>query len=331
MQPRSITFFQQSVEEVSRTSADGHRIHHPHKRSDSSVTLRGPGHRPLSSSPQTIRYGVQLALFVIFDKKAGWIRLADSAVGEVDMYDSGSTTGSAQPRDTLSPNASTIRRARASFEGATSSPSGKWVPPLRCELPLPGRPDQTQQVHLLTRGKLTHVVPCPLPVNWTSQPPIYAVSWNSTPTNVTARVCESDSDDGAPFLQFIAFGVNGVEVQEACLPFPDKGKGKGRGRPRPDDVRAEEDLGGDVGFLVKGGHWDQVNHMFNPQGLSRSYSMASDTSGDSFDSMESDDMLLKMRKEEGMYGWLKKSAEDWRVFWLGGMSTAEDFAEDDGR
>ena len=41
--------------------------------------------------PESYRYPTQLSLFVIFEKKAGLIRIADSAVGEVELYEESGT------------------------------------------------------------------------------------------------------------------------------------------------------------------------------------------------------------------------------------------------
>ncbi|KAF9462044.1 hypothetical protein BDZ94DRAFT_1322929 [Collybia nuda] len=334
LQPRSITFFQQSVQEINRSSLE---IGTPgrlgsHKRTDSNSTLRGASEhsRSPSSASTTLNYGTHLSLFVVFDKKAGWIRLADSAVGEIELYELG---GGQTHRhgDTLNAGLSTssIIKSRMSFEGHHAP---KWAHPIRCELPLPNERGMTRSVHLLTRGKQTHIVPCPLPVGPSSYPPLLIVAWQDAPTNISARVCESSSENRympAPFLQLVALGGSkGIEVQEISLSFLGSGKGKGR---LEEPIRADEDLGGDSGFLCTGGHWDQSDHIFHRQNLNRSLSAASAMSNQTFNSMESEDLLDQLKREEGIYAWCRKGAQDWRVFWVGGsFDSASDEDESDG-
>ncbi|RDB20203.1 hypothetical protein Hypma_012918 [Hypsizygus marmoreus] len=320
LQPKSVAFFQQSVHEVNRSLSD---VGTPgrfqnHRRTDSSSTLRGVSDtlRASSSATATLNYGTHLSLFVVFDKKAGWIRMADSAVGEMELYDVGG-----QQRQADTPTSS-ILRSRMSFEHH----SPKWIPPVRCTLPALSKIGVSRDVHLLTRGKHTHIVPCPLPVGPSSYPPLAIVSWRVAPTSISARVCEPPPTDGTyapPFLQVIAFGEHGLEVQELLLSF--MGKGKGRAVD-PVVVRAEDDLGGDAGFLCVGGHWDQSHYLLH-QHLDRSHSTSSSLSGTSCTSMESEDLIEKMAKEEGVYGWCRKGAQDWRVFWVGG-SSSEDSVQD---
>ena len=60
-----------------------------HRRGESTSTVHDviPRSSPTGSSAPLINYGPQLSLFVVFDKKAGWIRIADSAVGEIELPD----------------------------------------------------------------------------------------------------------------------------------------------------------------------------------------------------------------------------------------------------
>ncbi|TFK43867.1 hypothetical protein BDQ12DRAFT_643609 [Crucibulum laeve] len=331
LQPRNISFFQQSVQEVTRSTSDaGPGRFQSHRRSDSAGTLRAVESR--NSASNTLNYGTQLSLFVVFDKKAGWIRLADSAVGEIDLYDDKGAENlysHTNGRDTLT--ASTLRsKARLSFDIHGSA--SKWVPITRCEVPIPGQTDGTRKIHFLTRGKKTHITACPLPTQSALYAPLHVVQWHAFPKHISVRVCEPPaSDDRAdtPFLQLVAFGQNGIEVQELPLAFLSTGKGKSRAL-FDDPVWVEEDLGGEAGFLSVGGHWDQIHRLLRP-GLQRSYSATSDMSGYSFNSMESEDIVAKMRREEGLYGWCRKGATDWRVFWLGGVASSNDDTTKDER
>lgn len=311
LQPRSVTFFQQSVQDVGRV----------HKKSESINSLRGDHSR--GSPHLTLDYGTHLGIFVVFDKKAGWIRIADSAVGELELHDSGN---SQQQRsgDSSSPVLTTSgvlrSRSRVSLEGHNNHThtTARWVPPVHCELPSLRQPGMMTKVLLLTKAKQTHIVPYPLPIGPSSYPPLYKVSWSSAPTSISARLCGPFVENGnmfPPFLQLIAFSSeNGIEVQEVSLSFLGKGKGKARFE---EPVCAEEDLGGESGFLCRGGHWDRR------QVLNRSYSFASMVSQDSFDSTESGELAAKLKREEGVYGWCRKGLQDWRVFWVGGSLSRE--------
>lgn len=211
---------------------------------------------------------------------------------------------------------------------------GGWVPPVRAELPVSPshhHHSSSREVHFLTRGKQTHIVPCPLPTNISTHLPLRVLTWESLPTHIIPRVYNrpSDNDTGEkqPFLQLVALGEDGVEVQEISLSFLSKGKGKARA---DEPLRAEADVGGPTGFLCRGGHWDraQSHYPFQPFGLARSDSVASAMSGTSFDSLTTDEIINKVRTEEGVYGWCQKGAQDWRVFWVGGHVTDEELEND---
>ncbi|KAF9559666.1 hypothetical protein CPC08DRAFT_750836 [Agrocybe pediades] len=319
IQPRSITFFQQSVSDVRGPIPEERSPgkHHSHKRTDSGHTLKGVTTGASSSTP--LSYGTHLSLFVVFDKKAGWIRLADSAVGEMELGEDGGpqAPGLLYPRDTFSSTISTStlrQRARLSFDIRESA--AKWTPPVRLDLPVFGSPDVMQPVHIFTRGKRSHVVPCPLPTRPSSTPPpLHAVFWRSAAKYVSARLLPAGNDpiNDPPLLQLIAFGENGVEVQETGVSFMNT---KGKGRAFPEEIlRAEEDLGGEAGFLATGGNWDRLAQLTELGGIPTSSSVLS------VDSMDSTDLLLRMRQEKGVYGWCRKGIADWRVFWVGGGQT----------
>lgn len=322
LQPRSMTFFHQNVE-TRRTMTDTGRFH-SHKRSDSTATLR------VIEEAQSSVVATNLSLFVAFDKKGGWIRIADSAAGELELCD----TQGGSPSSPLSSSASlphtrdslmvSPMRGKGRQTSEAYNASWRWVSPVHCELPIPGQfTDIRQKVYLFTRGRTTHVVPCPLPADSSFQPPLHILTWRSTPQHIAVRVCEPSTPYGAhpvqPFLQVIGFGENGVEVQETTLSFLSAGKGKGKAMA-VEAVRAEGEFGGETGFLCMGGHWDQTHRLFN-SGLSRNLSTRSSLSMASFDTMASDELRIKLKGEEGVYGWVRKGAADWRVFWVGGTPT----------
>jgi len=37
--------------------------------------------------------------------------------------------------------------------------------------------------------------------------------------------------------------------------------------------------------------------------------------------METDALYERVTKQEGIYGWCRKGAQDWRVFWVGGSGS----------
>ncbi|ETW84114.1 hypothetical protein HETIRDRAFT_381493 [Heterobasidion irregulare TC 32-1] len=308
--PRSITFVQQNVQDtMSRSPSDATSS----RRSSSSSNFGSQRHA--SMMVKNVVHGNHLSLFVVFDKKAGLIRLADSAVGEVDLHDDGHFS-----RDTLSPVAASgslsNRRSRASYDGFgfTKESKGLWAPPAKCDLPLAvGRRELSQTVYILTRGKQSHIVPSPLPAHVAAQPPLLVLTWQSHPTHVAPRVVRARAPGARPYLQLVAFGEDGLEAQEVSLAFLADAKQKGRAE---EPVRCQTAFGGDTGFLCGGGHW----HRPYDAPLSRSYSTRSAASTASFDSLDTEELMARMHAEEGVYGWQDRGGDDWRIFWVGGPS-----------
>ena len=228
----------------------------------------------------------------------------------------------APPATQLFPRISTVStatlRTRARLSLDIRESISKWLVPVRCELPVPGQIDALRPVYILTRGKRTHIVPCPFPARSPPTPPLYAFFWKSSPKYVSPRVIHAKDDqiDKPPLLQLVSFSDNGIEVQESTLTFL---RNKGKGRAMPDDlIKGEEDIGGDAGFLAVGGNWDQLDNLcgLEPQALT----------GQSMDNLDSLDL---MRRDQGIYGWFRKGFEDWRVFWVGGDRSQETVQEDD--
>ncbi|KAL0580505.1 hypothetical protein V5O48_001492 [Marasmius crinis-equi] len=322
--PRSITFFQQAVAEVSRSLSDaGPRQHQPASRRDSTATVRETRHSQVLS-PTRGTYGPQLSVFVIFDKRSGWIRLADAAVGELELQDDTALYGLSRELT----SSSSHRKSRLSSSFDPPQHAGKWIAPTLCDLPMQTANGQIKKIMLLTRGKKTHILPYPLPVSLSPCPPYLIITWKNTPSTITPRVCEPPDDSSAPpFLQVIALGEMGIEAQERPFSFlGGGGKGKGKARALADEVmHVEEDTGGDSGFLCHGGHWDQPHFamqaaQFNA-GLSRSYS--TDSYATTYSSLESEELMNRMEREQGMYCWCRKGVGDYRVFWLGGVHVVE--------
>ncbi|KAJ6515257.1 hypothetical protein C8R45DRAFT_1205543 [Mycena sanguinolenta] len=346
LQPKAMRFFQQIVQEIARSPTD---VHNRHRRTSSSTRSAA------ASMASTTNYGTQLSIFVVFEKKAGWIRLADSAAGEMELFDTTadpSTSNLSSSNTLLAPHSPHSRAASASpsslrthehkhkhakhASSAASSPDhahgnggvgGKWLLPVRCELPMP-----SPSVYVLTRGMTTQILPCPLPIHPAGPPrPLAVLRWRSTPTHVAPRV---GGETGEEVLQLTALGEGSVEVLEVPLATLGaqvasgsgygssgnvfgNGNGKGKARAGLDELgmmRAEEDAGGETGFLCVGGYWDDP-HQGAATYLQRSTSISSDTTAESVDA---GDIVERLRRAQGVYGWCRKGLADWRVFWVGG-------------
>ena len=259
-----------------------------------------------------ITQNAQLSLFVIFEKKAGVIRLADSAVGEMEL----ANDWTLNPDFCRELSASSGNR-RSRLSEINNLNKGPWALPTRMELPAVTFGPQSslpRTVYFLTRGKQTHVLPSPLPANICNIPPLLSLMWNWYPSSVTPRICHPQKGGSPPFLQLVAMGDDGIEVREVSFFFLNRGKGKGR---TEEPVRASLDIS--AGFLCTGGIWDKPGY---PQ-LTRSLSVASDVSGRSFGSLDEDD-VSRLQTERGIYAWCQKDIRDWRIFWVGGTGEETD-------
>jgi hypothetical protein len=269
-----------------------------------------------SNSNITLSYGTHLGLFIVFDKKAVWVRLGDSAVGEVELGDDDEAPPVSHLFSRISTVSTATLRTRARLSLDIRESIAKWLVPVRCELPVPGQIDTIRPVYILTRGKRTHIIPCPFPTRSSPPtPPLHAFFWKSSPKYISPRVIHTKNDTiiEPPLLQLVAFSDTGIEVQETTLTFL---RNKGKGRAMPNDlIKAEEDIGGETGFLAVGGNWDQLDVLYGSQ---------SPVSGQSTDSLDSLDLMAKMKRNEGIYGWYRKGFEDWRVFWVGGDRSTQE-------
>ena len=249
-----------------------------------------------------------------------WVRLADAVVGEVELADDEEAPPASHLFSRISTVSTTTLRTRARLSLDIRESLSRWLVPVRCELPVPGQMDEFRSVYILTRGKRTHILPYPFPARSPPTPPLYAFFWKSNPKYISPRIIHAKtySIDKPPLLQLVAFSDNGIEVQESTLTFL---RNKGKGRAMPDDlVKAEEDIGGDTGFLAVGGNWDQLDNLCGPRPI---------VTGKSVDSMDSMDLIGRLRRDEGIYGWCRKGFEDWRVFWVGGDRSTQDVAQGD--
>jgi hypothetical protein len=276
-----------------------------------------PRHLSESNLAQHL-YPPQLCIFVIFEKKAGIIRIADSAVGEIELF-SGTdkdtmglpqSSSSKESMSRLSPNPNTsisgsfVNRHRSHSVGNARRDKGNWIHPTQIEvppppsandhLPTPGSPGSTP-VYLLTRGRTTHVLPYPLPAVIDAKPPLYVITWTASPSHVAVRLNHTSYELGAmPFIQLIAFTEDGLEIQEfdrETITGHASGKGKAR---VTEPIRAQADVGGEVGFLCEGGHWQRAQNTR----LARAFSVSSDASGTSFESLDSVQADAKLAMEQ---------------------------------
>jgi hypothetical protein len=338
-----------------------------------------------SSSAMTV-LNPQLSLFVVFEKKVGVIRIVNSAVGEVAFFEEPTTLTA---RDSLSPSpsspssssSSTLapgglaslsgRRSRTSLDGfglAKDSNRGAWTLPAKLDLPLPD-PDSTtpttampvdpwdagpqpRSIYLVTRGKQSFALRCPLPANMHATVPLLTFHWRSPPSLVIPRVVDIEygGSGGASvgtgaggedrsiseystssvtltapqrcrMLQLTAFNEDGLEIQEIILSSLFR-KERSRAVAVVEEgvpVVSSEVVLGETGFLTRGGHWDRPYD--SPVDLSRSYTVRS---GVSMDTMATEEVVSRLESHQGTYGWQRRGLEDWRVFWIGGMGETDD-------
>jgi hypothetical protein len=279
------------------------------------------------SSPGDNTYGSQLSLFVIFEKKAGLIRIGDSAVDEIEMYDDG-TQPPVMPISEKSPS---LRRSLQAFDafGFGHNHKGSWLP--LCNLKVPtgafaedGTP-LTRPIVLMSRGRQTHIHPSPLPVPLAWSAPLRSIWWNHLPCHVTARVCSGV--DRQPFLQVIAYG-DGVEVIELDFSFLAprvgmSGKGKGKAAPVEPTVRAYAPAFDYSRFACRGGEWHLLDTAHGRPEVRRSML--------SVDSLDMGEWVARVKMDEGFYGWYMKDVEDYRVFWMGNVRKEQDGMPDISR
>ena len=131
-----------------------------------------------------------------------------------------------------------------------------------------------------------------------------------------------EQEDHPPFLQLIAFGEDGIEVQEVNLNQLTVRRGKGKTVASTPTHAVSDVLGGEIGPLCAGGHWHRPVHP-NQTDLYRTDSVMSYMSASSYDSNDTEELAAKFISERGIYGWVRKGHSDWRVFWVGGTGREE--------
>ncbi|KAI9513166.1 hypothetical protein F5148DRAFT_1317751 [Russula earlei] len=261
---RGITFVSQNLQDnLSRSASDATAISRP---TSNNSQLRGSRYsmRQRPTSLTTIILNPLLSLFVVFEKKVGLIRLINSSVSEIAIFEepaAHSSRDSFASSSSLSPTALTSpskRRSRSSLDGfgMAKDNRGAWTLPAKFDLPTPTAASSTSMaprdpwdtaaatrpssksaatasrtsaprddasaaasaaaatttapaahdgVYLVTRGKQSFVLPCPLPANMQAVIPLHTFSWRSPPTFVVPRTI--DVDHG---------GCGGAGVAGAC-------------------------------------------------------------------------------------------------------------------
>lgn len=373
LHPRGIMFVHQSLQDsLSRSVSDATGV----LRTPSPQTHgRGSRHsmRQRPSSFATTALNPQLSLFVVFEKKVGIIRIVNSAVGEVAFFEE-TTTLTARDSLTTSPTSppssstSTLapssmaslpgRRSRTSLDGfglAKDSNRGAWTLPAKLDLPDPnsasttstlvdGWDDEPQlkSIYLVTRGKQSFALRCPLPASMHATVPLLTFHWRTPPSFIIPRVVDieyggsggerrSISEYSAMssttlvvpqrcrMLQLTAFNEDGLEIQEIILSSLFRKERSLRVVEEGVPVVSSEVVLGETGFLTRGGHWDRPYDA--PVDLSRSYSVRS---GVSLNTMATEEVVSRLESNQGTYGWQRRGLEDWRVFWIGGMGETDD-------
>ncbi len=353
--------YQSLPDNLSRSTSDATGVLRP----VSPPHVRGSRHsmRQRPSTFATTVLNPQLSLFVVFEKKVGLIRIVNSAVGEVAFFEE---TTSHTSRDSLahspySPSSSSSltagnlpslsgRRSRTSLDGfglAKDSNRGAWTLPAKLDLPDPGSTPTTmtpvdvwnaaetqpRSIYLVTRGKQSFALRCPLPANMHAAVPLLTFQWRSPPSFVAPRVIDveyggSISDSASPItlavpqrcrmLQLTAFGEDGLEIQEMLLSSL-FGKERSHAVEECVPLVSSEVVLGETGFLCRGGHWNRPYD--SPIDLSRSYSVRS---GVSLNTMATEEVVSRLELNQGTYGWQRRGMEDWRVFWIGGLGEMDD-------
>jgi hypothetical protein len=354
---------------LSRSASDATGVlrptsQHPHGRGYRHSMRQRP-----SSFPATV-LNPQLSLFVVFEKKVGLIRIINSAVGEIAFFEEPTTLNT---RDTLTYSPTSLsssssvtsgglssisgRRSRTSLDGfglTKDSNRGAWTLPAKLDLPaFDSTPPtmtsvdawdveiQPRSIYLITRGKQSYALRCPLPASMHATVPLLTFHWRSPPSFVVPRVIEVEYGGGggnvndsisecsassvtvvAPqqcrMLQLTAFNEDGLEIQETFLSSL-FGRERSRVVEEGVSVVSSEVVLGETGFFCRGGHWDRPYDA--PLGINRSYSVRS---GASLNTMATEEVVSRLELNQGTYGWQRKGMADWRVFWIGGSGETDD-------
>ncbi|KAG8802115.1 hypothetical protein FRB91_010667 [Serendipita sp. 411] len=335
---KSANFIQQTNQDTIRATPvhpEGERLRkeRPVSRTyDGSVTSSPRARR--ISTPGDSSYGSQLSLFVIFEKKAGLIRIVDSSVSELELWDDGGRPPS--PIHTLSSptsihslhSASVIRRSiqdNLTF-GKDKSP---WYPLVTMEIPYPNDSNPpsfnaSKTILIISRGTQSHILDSPLRMPMGNYPPLRVVRWHTMPFNITARLSMVEGKE--PRLQLVAFSDRGIEVAETTVDFlfrpPDLGQtdGKGKGKNKSISVLSEPLVRAQhlsletTKYLVRGGLWHTLDMTSGQPELKSPVSSVGEAPSLT---------ISRLEKGQGIYACVQRGLEDYRVLWLGDEALAD--------
>ena len=281
------------------------------------------------SVPGDNTYGSQLSLFVIFEKKAGLIRIADSSVSEMELWDDGGRPPS--PIRAQSPGSIHSMQSSSGFRKSIQALDfhrdmrGTWQPMITLDIPYPPSANGEQlpmalskTILILSRGSQTHILPSPLPMPLASHPPLRVIRWHTPPSRISARV--SLIADQPTMLQLVASSDKGIEIAETPVNFifqraglgsPGKGKGKGKSISIPSEPlnRAQWHTMEATKPLCRGGVWHRLDTSSGQPELRRSEwatDMASHPAATS-----------RLETGKGIYATVQRGLDDYRVIWLG--------------
>ncbi|KZT60170.1 hypothetical protein CALCODRAFT_492751 [Calocera cornea HHB12733] len=321
---RSAKFIYQAVPET-RVNNTQHQ-HHAHSLSSHSreSLLSDPGSPKMGRIRRISQPGQaqtpQLSLFITFEKKAVVVRLSDAAVGEVDVYGDSTAGADISPTHSFS-SSHGAKLHKHSWDSAREAKS-MWAPLVQLYLPIPASPHNPYAAHerlyyLITRGKHTYAYLTPLPIPVSLASASYVHTWTAPPNQIAGRVIAGR--DGAASLQLIGFG-DGVEIEEILVAdiiagHKDRSLGRAAGKVRSDPAeprRAFAHEGFSAGYLCSGGEWDKMGALGNMwrASFARAPFMQRAMSEESVEE-------ISRVSDAGVYAWIQKDLEDYRVFWLG--------------
>jgi hypothetical protein len=301
------------------------RKERPNSRQSLEVSAQTSPRTRRISTPGDQSYGSQLSMFVIFEKKVGLIRISDSSVSEIELWDDGgaplSPTHTSSLPTHLSGSHLSSASIRRSIQALTRDVKGQWLPLTKINIPHPPLANNTsnqlpsfKSIILMSRGKQTHLLHSPLPMPLTSNPPLRIIRWHTTPRQVAARLSSGGGQEIK--LQLLAFGDMGVEVVEMGIDklfrppdvqvSPSKGKEKAKAISIPSEnvSRAFWDSSDETGYLAHGGFWDQLDIT---SGVPEPRQQFHNSEG----------VGSHIEPGEGVYVWSRKGLEDYKVLWFG--------------
>lgn len=323
---RSINFIYHASRDGSRPEGERLRKERPLSKLPEGGVNTSPRAKRLSTQgDQMSMYKPQLSMFVVFEKKAGLIRVADSAVIEIELWTEGETDPLPSSNPTSSPQSTHSSTSLPGFRIGGGSKAW-WLPLVTVEIPnlalvtsgIDVPPVGLTTLLLVSKGRQTHFFTSPLPIPVNARRPLCVVHWNAYPRQIVARLSMGSVNERRETkLHILAFTENGVEVIETSLDFlsspPDVSWGKGKGAtkrvpvPPEPQIRTAWQPPEITGYLGRGGHWDGLDTSSGRPEMRRGQSNLGHTSTTG----------MKVEQGQGLYVWLQKGLDDYRVAWLG--------------